>query len=137
MQNNKFKARDFFSYSDEYEVVEQIAETCSKHSDCETPAEYLIRSNCPYLICRTCCHENIGNNTQIHPRLTFLNWANRVKNMGYSRIQKKKKGYYFSPNYSKDKYPRSKAALGLANSDELLEIARNSVDSDICRKSVI
>ena len=95
--------------------------------------DFAIGSNCPYLICRTCCHENIGENTQIRPRLTFLNWAFRAKNIKYSRIKKKKKGYYFSPNYSKEKYPRSKSALSLVNSDELLEIARNSVDSDICR----
>lgn len=45
---NKLKAMDFFGYEDKYEIVEQIEKTCSQHMDCETPAEYLIRSNCPY-----------------------------------------------------------------------------------------
>ena len=50
-----------------------------------------------------------------------------------SRIQKKKKGYYFSEQYSKNQYQRSKAARGLSNSEEFLQISCNAGDSDICR----
>ncbi|MHC4073927.1 MAG: hypothetical protein ACYTGS_18160 [Planctomycetota bacterium] len=95
--------------------------------------DYAIESNCPYLICRTCCHDNIGGNTTITKRFNILNWAFRLKNFVYAGRRKRAKGDYFSPKYSKDHYPASLAARGLSNSDEFVEISRNSVDSDICR----
>jgi hypothetical protein len=95
--------------------------------------DYAIKWSCPYLMCRTCCHDNISRNTRITRRFTALNWTFRFKNFVYSRIREKKAGYYFSDKYSQDHYPTSRAARGLSNSDEFLEISRNSVDSDICR----
>lgn len=95
--------------------------------------DYAIKSNCPYLICRTCCHDNIGGNTTITKKFNILNWAFRLKNFVYAGRRKRAKGDYFSPKYSKDQYPASLAARGLSNSDEFIEISRNSVDSDICR----
>ncbi|MHC4639900.1 MAG: class I SAM-dependent methyltransferase [Planctomycetota bacterium] len=107
---------------------------CGSLSD--AAIDYAIESNCPYLICRTCCHENIGENTEITRRFTALNWAFRSKNFVYSRVREKLKGYYFSEKYSRDQYPRSRAARGLSSSDEFLKISRNSVDSDICRSII-
>jgi len=40
---------------------------------------------------------------------------------------------YFCDEYSKEYYPRSKAARTVINSGEFMDISRNSVDSDICR----
>ena len=95
--------------------------------------DYAIESNSPYLICRTCCHDNIGGNTSIVRRLTALNWSFKVKNFAYSKVRTMKEGFYFSEKYSKSQYPRSQAAKNLSNSNEFLEVSRNSVDSDICR----
>ena len=78
--------------------------------------DYAIGTNCPYLICRTCCHDNIGGNTAIVKRFTALNWASRFKNFNHSRRRRKGKGDYFSDKYSKEQYPRSKAARALSNS---------------------
>lgn len=104
---------------------------CGSLSD--AAMDYAIKSSCPYLMCRTCCHDNIGGNTRIVKRLTLLNLFFRFKNLSYSWAKKKLKGHYFSATYSADQYPRSRAARGLSHSDEFLELSRNSVDSDICR----
>ena len=95
--------------------------------------DFAINSNARYLICRTCCHDNIAGNTEIKKRFSNLNRAFRIKNFFYSIAREKLHGYYFSQKYSKAQYPRSEAAKGLSNSDEFLEISQNSVDSDICR----
>ena len=104
---------------------------CGSLSD--AALDYAIKSNCPYLMCRTCCHDNIGGNTRITKRFTPLNWFFRFKNLSYSWARRRLKGYYFSARYSADQYPRSRAARGMSDSREFLEISRNSVDSDICR----
>ena len=49
------------------------------------------------------------------------------------RQKEKYTGFYFSDKYSKEHYPRSDAARGVSNSDEFLQVSRNSVDTDICR----
>ena len=95
--------------------------------------DYGIESNAMYLIFRTCCHDNIGGNTEIVRRLTVLNWDFRIKNFVYARKRERKTGEYFCDEYSKDHYPRSKAAQAVSNSDEFMDVSRNSVDSDICR----
>ncbi|MGD8501484.1 MAG: hypothetical protein PVJ86_12600, partial [Phycisphaerales bacterium] len=95
--------------------------------------DYAIQANCLHLICRTCCHDNIGGNTEITRRFTALNWSFRLKNSIYSIVRDKMKGHYFSEKYSQNHYPTSRAAGGLSNSNEFLEVSRNSVDSDICR----
>jgi hypothetical protein len=95
--------------------------------------DYAIESNSPYLMCRTCCHDNIGGNTCTMRRFTTLNWAFRVKNFAYERVRTMKEGFYFSDKYSQDHYPTSRAAKAMSHSSEFMEISRNSVDSDICR----
>ncbi len=95
--------------------------------------DYAIETNCPYLIYRTCCHDNIGGNTTITRRFNAFNWTFRLKNFVYARRREKGKGDYFSQKYSRDQYPQSQAARGLSNSDEFTEVSHNSVDSDICR----
>ena len=59
----------------------------------------------------------------------------RLHTWSLSRILQKEKyaGFYFSDKYSKKHYPRSEAARGVSNSDEFLEVSRNSADTDICR----
>lgn len=104
---------------------------CGSLSD--AAMDYAIERKCPYLICRTCCHENIGGNTTITKRFNLLNWAFRLKNLIFTRRREKGKGDYFSQKYSTNRYPRSEAAKGLSNSDEFMEVSQNSVDSDICR----
>lgn len=95
--------------------------------------DYAIHSKSPYLICRTCCHDNIGGNTRIVKRPTALNRAFRLKNFIFSKARILKKEFYFSDKYSQEQYPRSQAARKLSDSTEFLDISRNSVDSDICR----
>ncbi len=97
--------------------------------------DYAIESKSPYLMCRTCCHNIIGGNIQIRKKPNFINWFFRFYNRSLSRMLQKEKyaGFYFSDKYSKEQYPRSKAAQGISNSDEFLEVSRNSVDTDICR----
>lgn len=104
---------------------------CGSLSD--AAMDYAINSSCPYLMCRTCCHDNIGGNTRIVKRLTLLNLSFRLKNLSYSWANKKLKGHYFSAKYAAEQYPRSAAARRLSNSVEFLEASRNSVNSDICR----
>jgi hypothetical protein len=104
---------------------------CGSLSD--AAMDYAIKSSSPYLMCRTCCHDNIGGNTQIVKRLTLLNLFFRFKNVSYSCAKKKLKGHYFSAKYGAEQYPRSAAAQGMSNSEEFLDVSRNSVDSDICR----
>jgi hypothetical protein len=104
---------------------------CGSLSD--AAMDYAIKSSCPYLMCRTCCHDNIGGNTRITRRFTLLNWSFRFKNLSYSWARKRLKGHYFSARYSAEQYPRSQAARNMSDSTEFVEISRNSVDSDICR----
>jgi hypothetical protein len=54
----------------------------------------------------------------------------------FARIKKKNNGLYFSERYTKDAYPRSSAARDVVDSDTIIEVARNSVDSDICRSLI-
>jgi hypothetical protein len=98
--------------------------------------DYAIESNCPLLICRTCCHDNICGNTRITKRFSLLNWSFRFKNHVYSIVQEKMKGHYFSEKYSLEKYPRSLVARRLSSSNEFLKISQNSVNSDICRSII-
>lgn len=39
-----------------YKIIESSNESCSEEKDCETPSEYLIRSDCPY---QSKCIQNI------------------------------------------------------------------------------
>ena len=104
---------------------------CGSLSD--AAMDYALQTDCPYLICRTCCHDNIGGNTTITKKFNALNLAFRRKNFIYARKREKVTGEYFSQKYSRDQYPRSETARGLSNSDEFMEASRNSVNSDICR----
>ncbi len=104
---------------------------CGSLSD--AAIDYAINLKAQYLFCRTCCHENIGGNTKIEKRFNPTNWAFRLKNIEYARKREKNTGDYFSQKYSSEQYPASKAAKDISNSDEFMEAARNSVDSDVCR----
>ena len=98
--------------------------------------DYAIGASSPFLLFRACCHDNIGGNTQIVKRPGKLNHFFRWKNRVMARIKQQGNGVYFSPKYFKDAYPRSTAARDLMDSDTIIEIARNSVDSDICRSLI-
>lgn len=97
--------------------------------------DYAINSHSPYLMCRTCCHENIGGNTVIAKRRTCVNRLFRLKNWGLDQIRKSRKyvGFYFSDRYAQAHYPTSVAARGVSDPRQFLEACRNSTDSDICR----
>jgi len=134
-ENYEFRRDDIFSPKAEVEPAAVVFfGACGSLSD--AAIDYAIESNALLLVCRTCCHDNISGNTEVVKRFGLLNLAFRFKNFVYARRRKKGKGDYFSAKYSKDHYPRSQAARGLANSDELIEVARNTVGSDICRSII-
>ena len=97
--------------------------------------DFAISSRSPYLVCRTCCHDNIGGNTDIVRRPTFLNWFFRFKNWGFASMRRKRKyaGFYFSEKHTLTDYPRSEAARHVSTSAQFLEVSRNSTESDVCR----
>jgi len=95
--------------------------------------DYAVTSKALYLVCRTCCHQNIGGNIQIHLRFSLLNWMWQGRRLMLSRIQRKNNGYYFSKNYSQDQYPRSQAGRDVSSSEEFSDICRNAAESYICR----
>jgi len=97
--------------------------------------DYAIESVAPYLMCRTCCHDNIAGNTAVTPRRSRVNSFFRFKNRVLAWMRKRERfdGYYFSSRYGRDQYPRSAAAKRLTTADELIAVSRESPDSDICR----
>lgn len=97
--------------------------------------DYAIISGAKYVMCRTCCHDNIGGNVTVTARPNSMNRFFRFKNRVYDRVRKAPKyaGFYFSPKYAANAYPRSAAGRRLSNTDEFMAVARNSTDSDICR----
>lgn len=97
--------------------------------------DYAINSGARYLLCRTCCHDNIGGNLSVIRRPNYVNRFFRLKNRSFARMIRTGKypDYYFSDKYPRNAYPRSKAAVSVTSSDELQQVARHSADSDICR----
>lgn len=97
--------------------------------------DYAVDAGADYLMCRTCCHDNIGGNLVVTPRFNYMNVFFRVKNRAYGRLLGKPKyaGYYFSPAYGRSAYPRSTAGRRLSSTDEFMAAARDSPESDICR----
>jgi len=97
--------------------------------------DYAIESQSPYLIFRTCCHVITGANMKIAHRPRFINLFFRFYLWCMSKKLRKEKyaGFYFSDKYSKEHYPRSETARSVSNSDEFLEVCRNSFDIDFCR----
>ena len=99
--------------------------------------DYAIAVNSPLLICRSCCHDNIGGNTEIvrrpgRPVNDFFAW----KNWWFAKYKKKGKGFYFCDHYRKDAYPRSKAAREIMDADTMIALAQNAPESDICRSVI-
>ena len=97
--------------------------------------DYAIVSGARQVMCRTCCHENIGGNVTVAARPNAVNRFFRFKNRVYDRVRKTPKyaGFYFSSKYAPGAYPRSAAGGRLSGTDEIMAVARNSTDSDICR----
>lgn len=97
--------------------------------------DYGVASGARYVLCRTCCHDNIGGNVTVTARFNYTNWFFRFKNWCYDRMRRVPKyaGFYFSPKYAANVYPRSAAGRSLSSSDEFLAVARDTPDSDICR----
>ena len=98
--------------------------------------QYAIDVNSPFLICRSCCHDNTGGNTDLVPRLTLTNLIASFKNIKFLYYSKKTPGYYFCDWYDKSVYPRSTVAKALINSERFMQIVRNCADSDICRSII-
>ncbi|HUV29530.1 MAG TPA: hypothetical protein VMY05_00370 [Acidobacteriota bacterium] len=97
--------------------------------------DYAINSQARYLMCRTCCHDNIGGNVSVIKRFNSVNRFFRFKNWVYGRMRSRAKyaGYYFSDKYSRNTYPRSETGRSVSTPDEFQAVARHSADSDICR----
>jgi hypothetical protein len=97
--------------------------------------DYAIAAGAKYVMCRSCCHDNIGGNVSVTARPAPLNRLFRFKNRAFARVKKSPKytGHYFSSGYSPTAYPRSAAGRRLSSADEFLAVARDSADSDICR----
>ena len=100
--------------------------------------DYAIGVEAPFLICRSCCHECIGGNTDIVRRPSPIYWGFYFKNLSMKLIERRfaGTGFYFSDRHQPEAYPRSKAARGIMDSDTIMDIARNSIDSDICRSII-
>ena len=99
--------------------------------------DYALAVNSPFLICRSCCHDNIGGNTEIvrrrgRPVNDFFAW----KNHWFAKYKKEGNGFYFADRYGKDAYPRSKAAREMLDSETIIAVARNTPESDICRSVI-
>jgi hypothetical protein len=146
--NQIYKFVSWFRYPDNYSFVEDDIFTsqlnvqptavvffgaCGSVSD--AALDYAIDSQARYVMCRTCCHDNIGGNVAIIKRSSSINRFFRFKNWAYGRMRNKAKyaGYYFSDKYSRNAYPRSKVAKSISTSDEFQVVAKHSADSDICR----
>ena len=95
--------------------------------------QYAIDVNSPFLICRSCCHDNTGGNMELVKRWTLTNWIAFLKNIKFLYYSKKKPGSYFCDRYDKTVYPRSKVAKTLMSAEIFMDIVRNCADSDICR----
>ncbi len=95
--------------------------------------DYAIDSKSPYLFCRTCCHQNIGGNTEIAKKPTLLNYSWRTRGRWLSKIKMRMNNVYFSEKYSGDRYPRSIAAAEISNPKEFQALSSNAADSDISR----
>jgi hypothetical protein len=80
----------------------------------------------------------IGGNTDIVKRPGFSNRLFRLQALILAKRLSKLKanGHYFSPKYAAEHYPRSETARRLTNSKEVMEVARNTVNSDICRSII-
>ena len=100
--------------------------------------DYAIRVESPFLICRSCCHECIGGNTDIVRRPSWMWFGFYAKNLSMKWIERTfpGTGFYFSDRHERDEYPRSQAAREVLDSDTIIDIARNSVESDICRSII-
>ena len=131
--NYEFRKDDIFNPAvQEIPAAVVFFGACGSLSD--AAMDYAIISNAQYLVCRTCCHDNIGGNTRIRKRFTLLNLVFRHKTFVFALIRAiKKENYYFSDKYSRRQYPRSEAARKLSSWEEFMEVSCNSVDSDICR----
>jgi hypothetical protein len=111
---------------------------CASLSD--AAMDYAIGSHCPLLVCRACCHTMIGGNIDIVKRPDFSNRLFRFQIFIFAKrltkLREKANGHYFSPKYSAEHYPRSETAKRLTNSKEVIEVARNTINSDICRSII-
>jgi hypothetical protein len=94
--------------------------------------DYGIEVKAPFLIFRTCCHENISGNVETVKKWSMINRYLAMKNWQYSRYKKRNNGFYFTKKYNQDTYPRSKVGRDLADSETFLQVARSAVNSDIC-----
>ncbi len=104
---------------------------CGSLSD--AAMDYAIQSQAQHILCRTCCHDNIGGNTVIVKRPNTLNRLFRMKNSIHQRFTSHMPGHYFSSKYTHHDYPRSHTAKTLSHANEFLDVCQHSVDSDICR----
>lgn len=97
--------------------------------------DYAIASGAKYVMCRTCCHDNIGGNVTVTPRPNLVNRLFRFKDWAYDKVRKAPRyaGHYFSPRYAPRAYPRSDTGRQLSTTDEFMAVAKESADSDICR----
>ena len=100
--------------------------------------DYAIGVDSPLLLCRSCCHECIGGNTDIVRRPSWMWLGFYAKNLSMKWIERRfaGTGYYFSDRHGTEAYPRSRAAQEVMDSDTIIDVARNSVESDICRSII-
>lgn len=98
--------------------------------------DYAVGVEAPFLIFRSCCHDNIGGNTTVVRRPTPINRFFVLKNWLFERDKTKNPGFYFDDRYGPEAYPRSRAARALLDPETMLRIAANTPDSDICRTLV-
>lgn len=95
--------------------------------------QYAIEVDSPFLICRACCHDNTGGNTNLVKRWTPMSLVAYIKNIQFSYYARKTPGFYFCHDYDRTAYPKSKVAKALMSAETFMDIVRNCAESDICR----
>jgi hypothetical protein len=98
--------------------------------------DYAIAEAAPLLMCRACCHENIGRCTDLAKHRTLLNYVFRLKNRVFAIYKVRDRGWYFSSSYGQDAYPRSAFARAVSDSTEFHRLTSHALDSNICRRII-
>jgi len=98
--------------------------------------DYAVGEAVPLIMCRACCHENVGNSTELARYPTLLNYGFRLKNRVLDIYKARNRGWYFCGDYGQEAYPRSASARAVSHAAEFHDIARHALDSDVCRSII-
>jgi hypothetical protein len=137
LRNYSFKRENIFEPDmDVRPVAVTFFGACGEVTD--ACMSYAVHLRSPFLVCRSCCHENIAGNTRVVRRPGALNAIFRLKNRSadFWRDRDMYPGYYRHERFGPHAYPRSSAARAIIDTETIVDVARNSVDSDVCRSII-